>query len=134
MTEGLKERLKNAMKYLHNKELTERAQKLRKQMTPTERKLWYCFLKDHPVKFYRQRVIGDYIADFYCSKAKLVVEIDGYFHYSEERKYYEQKRDFFLRKNGFRTLRFTNANVDEDFQDVCRIIDCAVREKLNEEV
>ncbi|MBQ4401456.1 MAG: DUF559 domain-containing protein [Synergistaceae bacterium] len=65
-------------------QLIERARGLRKNMTPQERRLWYSFLRNHPTKFYRQRPIGGYIADFYCRKLMLVIEIDGSQHDDEE--------------------------------------------------
>ena len=54
-----------------------RAKELRKNMTPWERKLWYEYLRQYPVRFQRQKAIGEYIADFYCAKARLVIELDG---------------------------------------------------------
>ena len=70
----------------YDRHLTERAQALRREMTPQERKLWYQFLRQYPVKVYRQRVIDHFIADFYCAKAKLVIELDGSQHYTEQGK------------------------------------------------
>ena len=71
------------MRRKHNPDLTAFAKELRKNMTPEERRLWYEFLKDHPAKFCRQKVLGQYIADFYCAKANLVVELDGSQHYED---------------------------------------------------
>ena len=53
-------------------------------MTPWERKRWFDFLRNYPVRFQRQKAIDNYIADFYCAKARLVIELDGGCHYSEE--------------------------------------------------
>lgn len=53
------------------------AKQLCKNMTPWERKLWYEFLSGYPIRFQRQKAIGDYIADFYCAKARMIVELDG---------------------------------------------------------
>lgn len=64
----------------HNPALTERARTLRKQMTPEERHLWYDFLRSYPVRFLRQKVIGNAIVDFYCAKATLAIELDGSQH------------------------------------------------------
>ena len=72
------------MQRKHNPELTKVARTLRKTMTRQERHLWYDYLRKYPVSFYKQKVLGKYIADFYCAKAKLAVEIDGSQHYSEE--------------------------------------------------
>ena len=71
------------MERKHNKNLTENARKLRKNMTKEERHLWYDFLKNYPVRFLRQKVIDTYIADFYCHRARLIIELDGSQHYSE---------------------------------------------------
>lgn len=67
----------------YNKELVSIAKTLRKNMTNEENHLWYDFLKVYPIRFYRQKVLGKYIADFYCSKAKLVIELDGAQHYDD---------------------------------------------------
>jgi len=58
---------------LHNKKLTPTARHLRKEMTPQEKHLWYDFLRNYPIKFYRQRVINNFVVDFYCSQAKLII-------------------------------------------------------------
>lgn len=63
--------------YHHNKRLTPYAKQLRKNMTYEESKLWYNFLRTYNVRFLRQKVIENYIVDFYCAKASLIVEIDG---------------------------------------------------------
>ena len=68
------------MKYTHNKNIVPLAKDLRKNMTPEEKHLWYDCLRNYPIKFLRQKVIGNYIADFYCAKANLVIELDGYQH------------------------------------------------------
>ena len=60
----------------------EKACELRKNTTRQEKKLWYDYLRTYPIKFYRQRPIDNYIVDFYCSKAKLIIEIDGLQHYT----------------------------------------------------
>jgi very-short-patch-repair endonuclease len=72
------------MPYKHNPKLTGNAKTLRKNMTKEKRHLWYDFLKIYPVRFLRQKVIDDYIVDFYCAKAKLVIELDGSQHYEKE--------------------------------------------------
>ena len=74
-----------------NKELSERARTLRKSMTKEEQKLWKLYLCRCQPRFHRQYVIGNYIADFYCHKAKLVVELDGSQHYTPEEKQYDEK-------------------------------------------
>ena len=76
------------------------AKELRKNMTPWERKLWYEFLRYYPVRFQRQKAIGAYIADFYCAKARLVVELDGSQHYEPEQAEKDIQRTVELEKMG----------------------------------
>ena len=78
-------------------DLLDNARKLRRDMTPQERKLWYLFLKEYPVKVYKQRIIGPYIVDFYCASAKLVIEIDGSQHYEKSGKDRDVARDAYLK-------------------------------------
>ena len=69
------------MERKHNPELTTNARALRKNMTKEEKHLWYDFLKTYPVRFLRQKVIDNYIVDFYCHSARLIIELDGSQHY-----------------------------------------------------
>ena len=71
------------LKYNHNKSLVKIGRILRKNMTKEERHLWYDFLREYSVRFIRQKIIGNYIVDFYCAKANLVIELDGSQHYDE---------------------------------------------------
>ena len=112
----------------YNKNLKENARNLRKSMTDQERHLWFCFLRNYPVKFVRQRPIGSYIADFYCSKAKLIIELDGSQHYSEEGKRHDDNRTYVINQLGVHVLRFSNYDVDENFEGVCFEIDRFVKE------
>ena len=68
----------------HNTDLTSNARTLRKNMTKEERHLWYDFLKNYPVRTLRQKVIDNYIVDFYCHSARLIIELDGSQHYEEK--------------------------------------------------
>ena len=68
----------------YNKSNIPLAKNLRINMTPWERKLWYEFLREYPMKFQRQKSIGNYIVDFYCARVKLVIELDGGRHYTYE--------------------------------------------------
>lgn len=105
-----------------------RARALRKDMTPQERKLWYCFLRTYPIKFYRQRTIGDYIVDFYCPEVKLAVELDGGQHYGENGPVaYDLRRTEALGHLGICMLRFPNPDVDWRFEGVCQMIEQAVK-------
>ena len=79
--------------YNYNKNLNPIAQSLRKEMTPEEKKIWYQFLKKLPVSVYRQRIVGNYIADFYIASKKLVIEIDGLQHQMPENREADEKRN-----------------------------------------
>ena len=105
-----------------------RAKALRKEMTPWERKLWYCFLRKYPVPFQRQKPIGDYIVDFYCASAKLAVELDGSGHYSPQEQEKDSYRTHKLNQQGVQVLRFCNLDIDRNFYGVCTVIDNAVKE------
>ena len=105
--------------YSHN---IENAKKLRKNMTPWERKLWYLFLKDYTFRFQRQKCIGDFIVDFYCHQAKLVVELDGSQHYEEAGQEKDMQRDAYFESLGLTVLRVPNNAVTENFRGVCEKI------------
>ena len=105
-----------------NPNLLEYARQLRKEMTKEERHLWYDFLKDCPVKFYKQKIVGNYILDFYCEKVKLAIELDGSQHYEEEGQNYDRQRTDYLQSLGIRVLRFSNADVKQNFRGVCEAI------------
>ena len=110
------------MNTTHNKNLTANAQSLRKNMTKEERKLWYEFLKTLPFTFNRQKVIGNYIVDFYCATAKLVIELDGSQHYEERGKKQDHRRDAFLSDLGLTVLRYANSDIHHQFDAVCNDI------------
>ena len=114
----------------YDKELISRARKLRREMTPQERHLWYDYLRTYPVKFYRQRVIDHYIADFYCSKARLVVELDGSQHFTDAGMEYDEKRTEVFKSYNITVIRFDNLDVEETFSIVCEKIDSAVKELI----
>ena len=114
--------------YFHNKKLTPNAKTLRKNMTEQERKLWYCFLKDYPVRFLRQKVIDNYIVDFYCSKAFLVIELDGSQHFEETALEYDRARNEALEKRELRIVRIPNSEVNENFAGVCEYIERMIEE------
>ena len=111
-------------------ELRQRSQELRKQMTKEERHLWYDFLKTYPVQFKRQYSIGPYFADFYCYKAKLIVELDGSQHCEPEAVEYDRIRTAYLQKQGFLVMRFSNLDVTTQFRAVCETIDTAVKNRM----
>ena len=107
-----------------------RARELRREMTPHERKLWYLFLRKYPVKFYKQKIMERYIVDFYCAPAKLVIELDGSQHYENAGKESDHVRDERLNELGFQVLRFSNREIDREFDAVCDLIDRTVKERL----
>ena len=109
-------------------QLIERARELRKNMTPQERRLWYCFLRNHPLKFYRQRPIGGYIADFYCRKLRLVIEIDGSQHNIDETIEYDRIRTEYMNSLGLNVIRFSNRDIDDKFSSVCEKINALSKE------
>ena len=98
-------------------------------MTKQEKRLWYDFLRDYPVKVYRQRSIDCFIADFYCSRAHLVIEIDGGQHYTPEGLEYDKERTEAIEKHGLDVIRFTNKEVDQQFEAVCQRIDQKIKER-----
>ncbi len=110
--------------------LTPLSQTLRKNMTPQERQLWYCFLKTYPVRFHRQYVIDRYIVDFYCHKAKLVIELDGSQHYDPAEAEKDQIRTEVLQSHGVKVLRFSNRDMAQNFPAVCEAIDTAIKSNL----
>ena len=103
---------------------------LRKNMTKEERHLWYDFLRGYPIKFLRQKVIGDYIVDFYCAKVQTVIELDGSGHYSFSGHAYDCKRTAFLEKFGITIIRIPNTEIHRNFKGVCQHIDNLIKEKL----
>ena len=103
------------------------AQNLRKNMTLEERILWYQYLKTYPVQWNRQKVIGPYIVDFFCKRAKLIVELDGSQHYEPETADYDQKRTVYLNSLGYAVLRFSNTDIKTNLSGVCEVIDRAVK-------
>ena len=100
-------------------------------MTPWERKLWYCFLKSYPIRFQRQKCIGNFIVDFYCFQAKLVIELDGGGHYEPEKQKYDFLRTEELEKFGLKVIRFCNLDIDRNFYGVCTVIDKEVKSQLD---
>ena len=107
------------MSYKYDKGLKQNSQILRKNMTKEEKRLWYDFLKDLPVQFKRQKMIGHYIVDFYCAKLKIVIELDGSQHYEEDNIEYDKQRTEFLNELGITVLRYSNVEINTNFQGVC---------------
>ena len=106
----------------HNSQLTKHSQRLRKEMTPEEKQLWYQFLKQLPFTVHRQKVIGNYIADFYCARAALVIELDGTQHFETDGQKADAERDAYFRSLGITVLRYSNRQIHQEFQRVCEDI------------
>jgi len=107
------------MNQTNNKNLKKLAQSLRTGMTKEENHLWYDFLKKLPYTFNRQKVIGNYIVDFYCAEAKIVIELDGSQHYEKEAKEKDKERDKYLNSLGIKVLRYTNIEFHKNFDGIC---------------
>ena len=113
-----------------NKKLLENARRLRREMTPQERKLWYLFLRTYHVKFYKQRIVGPYIVDFICISAGLVIEVDGSQHYDESGQMHDAQRTQYLERQGLTVLRYSNADINSRFEQVCASIHQALQLRL----
>ena len=111
----------------YNKANIPLAKALRRNMTPWERKLWFDFLRSYPVRFQRQKAIGEYIADFYCAKARLIIELDGGGHYLPEQEEKDKHRTAELESMNLKVVRICNLDVDRNFPGVCEYIDSAVK-------
>ena len=120
------------MQSKHNKQLVPFAKQLRKEMTKEERHLWYDFLRNYPIRFSRQKVLGKYIADFYSAEVKLVFELDGSQHYENGNAKKEAERTEFLEGYGLTIIRIPNNEVSRNFRGVCENIDAAVRQSLSQ--
>ena len=107
------------MNQTNNPKLRKNAQKLRREMTKEERRLWYDFLKPLPVTVNRQKVIGRYIVDFYCTSAKLVIELDGSQHFEAEGADSDRERDHALNRLGITVVRYSNDDINRNFAGVC---------------
>ena len=107
------------------------ARTLRHNLTPQERKLWYLFLRNYPVKIYKQRIIESFIVDFYCAQARLVIELDGSQHYTEQGKAYDAERSQVLQQYDLQILRFANSEVDTQFESVCEQIHNTIQNRIH---
>ena len=113
----------------YNKSNISLAQKLRREQTKWEKKLWYDFLNTYPIRFQRQKSVGDYIIDFYCAKAMVAVELDGYYHNTDGQYKEDLLRTKELNEQNITVIRFKNSEIDTEFEKVCKKIDFVV--KLN---
>lgn len=105
---------------------THKAKILRKNMTQAEKKLWYCFLKNHRYKFYRQKPIDHFIVDFYCANKKLVIEVDWAIHNTKQSQEYDTMRTEILALYNVQVIRFRNKDILYNFDRVCRYIEKVV--------
>ena len=113
-----------------NNKLLKNARALRREMTRHEKHLWYDFLQHYPIKIYKQKIIDNFIVDFYCHKACLIIELDGSQHYTEAGEAYDGERTNILESYGLRVLRFSNLEIDRNFQAVCDMIDKVIQERI----
>ena len=116
----------------YNSKIVPFAKELRKNMTKEERHLWYDFLREYPMKFIRQKVLGKYIADFYCAKANIVIELDGSQHYEDDGLVTDEKRTAYLEQYGIKVIRISNLDISKNFESVCMYIDNAVKQSLSQ--
>ena len=115
----------------YNKTLKTFSRALRSHQTDAEQALWQAIRKKqlNGMQFYRQKPIAGYIADFYCAKAKLVIELDGKGHNAVDAQEYDAIRDNVMASLGLTVLRFSNAEVEANLPDVLvRIVDAISRE------
>ncbi len=107
------------------------AKQLRKHATPQENHLWYDFLSTYHVRFQRQKAIGNFIADFYCHQARLIIEIDGSQHFTDDGVRKDAFRTEILEGYGLQVIRFTNTQINREFRAVCEYIDMVVKAAVN---
>lgn len=112
----------------YNKNNITLARNLRKNSTSQENRLWYDFLSKYEIRFQRQKAIDNFIADFYCHKAKLIIEIDGSQHYTEDGRRKDEFRTEILEGYDLKVIRFTNHQIDSNFKGVCEYIDVVVND------
>ena len=114
----------------YNKSNVPLANKLRHEQNEWERKLWYCYLNKYPVRFQRQKPVGNYIADFYCAKAKLIIELDGYYHTTNKQYEKDKQRTEDFENLNLTVIRFTNHEITFEFDKVCKKIDAIVKSNI----
>lgn len=120
------------MQRKHNKSIVGTARMLRKNMTKEEKHLWYDYLRLHPARFSRQKVLGKYIVDFYSARAKMVIELDGSQHFTEEAIQYDSERTAFLENYNLKVIRIPNWEINENFNGVCEYLNELLSEFLKE--
>ena len=121
------------MSLYYNGKNIQYAKELRKNATPQENRLWYDFLSKYEIRFQRQKAIDNFIVDFYCHKAKLIIEIDGSQHFTELGKKSDDFRTERLEGYELNVIRISNNQINENFKCVCEYIDWWVKESLHRE-
>ena len=116
----LREVIRRHAFFPYRRDLKSRSQSLRRDPTPAERRLWYDFLRGLAEKFTRQKPLAHYIVDFYCSHRRLVVEVDGDSHFTDDAVRKDAARTAALEALGLRVLRLTNQEVMQDFEGACK--------------
>ncbi len=123
------------MDHPRNSRLLSNARSLRKNMTKEERHLWFDFLRYCTPRFRRQEIIGNYIADFYCSKARLIIELDGSQHLEPDVLAYDAQRTAYFHSLGITVLRLYNTDIHDNFSGVCQhILDVLTSKELHPSV
>ena len=108
------------------------AKRLRKNATPQENRLWYDFLSKYEVRFQRQKAIDNFIADFYCHKARIIIEVDGEQHHTEKGMKKDEFRTEILEGYNLSVIRFTNHQINTNFDGVCKYIDFVVKSTISD--
>ena len=119
------------MERKHNSKLTHNARALRKNMTKEERHLWYDFLRHYPIRFLKQKVIDNYIVDFYCHEARIIIELNGSQHYEEKGLLKDKIRTVRIENRNLTVIHIPNIEVNKNFEGVCQYIDHCVKENLS---
>lgn len=112
--------------------LVHNAIQLKKNPTLTEKKLWYQFLREYPIHFRQQKIIGPYIVDFFCNKARISIELDGSQHYEAHGREYDQIRTNYMEMLEIKELRFANTEVWHNFEGVCEAIHREINKRRND--
>jgi very-short-patch-repair endonuclease len=111
----------------YNPKLKDRSRTLRSQMTPAEKRLWFGYLQKHKINFTRQKPIDHFIVDFYSPELRLVIEVDGDSHFTEEGYVYDKERTDVLKSYSAVVLRFTNQEVMHSLEEVCLKIESIIQ-------
>lgn len=101
-------------------------------MTEAEKKLWFRFLSNYPINFVNQKIIGNYIVDFFCNKVRISIELDGSQHTSPAAKKYDQVRSTYLEMLEIKELRYPNSLLWSNFEGVCEDIHNEIQKRRND--